>query len=479
MNPRLEALKSKLKDLPATPGVYIFRNQDGEPIYVGKATSLKSRVSSYFRGLKKHQAKTRALMNHVYDLETIALDSEQEALIKENELIKKWQPHYNIMLRDDKTYPWVKVTVSDVFPLIYFTRKVAMDGSLYYGPYPKVWDAKKIVQYVIETYKIRDCKQDIQEGIPAPACLSLQIGRCDGPCVDAISAKDYRKCVQKACAFLEGQQKDILRTLKKEMEDASAQMKFELAAEKRDMIQAAQTIKKGTTLKKKVNPATVLSGLKTKLGLQKTPRHIECFDISHVGGTHSVASMVVFKNGQPSSRDYRTFKIKTVEGIDDFASMAEVIRRRYQRCLKEGIALPDLIMVDGGPGQLHAAAKVLQDLSVTQDLISLAKRLELIYVYGRKEPIILSKYTDELQLLQYVRDESHRFAITFHRRLRDQSQFHSQLHDVAGVGPVLADRLLQRFKTVDNIRQQSLETLSDVSGVSVELAEAILRHLKE
>ncbi len=477
MDPRLDALKSKVQDLPLQPGVYIFKNAEGAPIYVGKASVLRSRVMFYFRGLQKHQAKTRTLMSHVYDLEVIPLASEQEALVKENELIKKWQPHYNIMLRDDKTYPWVKVTVIDTFPRIYFTRSVRMDGSVYYGPYPKVADAKKIIQYVIESYKIRDCKQDIQEGISAPACLSLQIGKCDGPCIDEISVKDYRTLVLKACAFLDGQKRDIIRTLKREMDEASKLMKFELAAEKRDMIAVAHSIKKGVTLKKQVNGTVVLQQLQKSLKLKIIPRYIECFDISNVSGMYSVASMVVFKSGEPFKKDYRTFKIKTVEGINDFASIAEVIGRRYRGCLKEGKTLPDLIMVDGGKGQLHAAAAVLNGLGITQDLISLAKRFELIHVYGHKDPVILSKYSDELQLLQRIRDEAHRFAITFHRRWRDKGTLHSRLCETPGVGRVLADRLLKRFKTVANIVEQPIEHLKDVPGVSKSLAEKIKQNL--
>lgn len=463
--------------MPEQPGVYIFKNGEGKPIYVGKSSSLKHRLLSYFRNFKPNEMKRKAMMSKVYDVEIIPLGSEQEALIKENELIKLWQPRYNIMLRDDKTYPWIKVSILDPFPRIELTRSVAQDGSLYYGPYPKVGDVKKVLDYVIETYRIRDCQQRIVEGIPSPECLSLQISRCDGPCVDKISVKDYRELIKKALNFLDGQQKDIIRNLKKEMDKAASLLKFEQASEKRDMILMAKSFQQGTFLKKRYFYKDTLKKLQEALGLKKLPSHVECFDISHISGSWTVASMVVFKKGQPSKKDYRIFKIKTVKGIDDFASMAEVIERRYSSNQKKDISLPDLIVIDGGIGQLNVSKKVLKEIGISLDIISLAKRFEMIYVEEEVDPVILSKYSDELCFLQRVRDEAHRFAIKAHRKWRDKKVLESPLRNILGVGPVLEERLLKRFKTTKNMSHQSIETLADVSGVSRQLAKKIIREI--
>lgn len=471
-------LKPLAKKAPLEPGVYIFKNEEGLVIYVGKASVLRSRLLSYFRGTQKHESKTRAMLSHAHHLEWILLGNEQEALIKENELIKKHQPHYNIMLRDDKSYPWVKVTIGDHFPRIYFTRILKQDGALYYGPYPKVNNAKMIIQHIIETCKIRDCKDKIKEGVESPACLSLQIGKCDGPCLDLLTAKEYGQGVKRACAFLDGQQKEILRILKKEMNEASKEMNFEKAAEKRDMIAAANTLAKGHVIKRTVDFEKILLGLQKVLKLKTVPQHIECFDISNISGTYSVASMVVFRKGKPSKKDYRKFKIKTVEGIDDFSMMKEVVERRYQRLLKKGKSFPDLIMVDGGKGQLNAAAEILRELGVVQDLIGLAKRFELIFKVGVKDPVILSKYSEELQLLQRVRDESHRFAVTFHRQLRQGHTLKSELLEISGVGPVLVRRILARFGSVAGVKKVRSEDLEKVKGISEALAKVIVNFYK-
>lgn len=477
LSPNLKELKHKLKDVPTEPGVYIFRNFAQDPIYVGKASVLKNRLSSYFQDSKNHHQKTKAMLSHVHDFEWMVLESEQAALVKENELIKLWQPHYNIMLRDDKTYPWVKVTLQDSFPRIYFTRKLQMDGALYYGPYPKVYDAKKIISYVIETYKIRDCKDNIQENTLTEACLNLQIGTCDGPCQNLISAKNYQQLIKKACRFLEGQQKDILRTLKQEMERSARNMRFEKAAELRDMIQAAESIAKGKSIKKTFQSEAIIKELQEKLQLTEAPIHMECFDISNISGTNPVASQVVFKHAKPSKKDYRKYKIKTVEGIDDFAMMHEAVYRAYARRIQEKKDLPQLIIVDGGKGQLSAAHDALTQLGLDIPMIGLAKQFELIYTPGAKDPIVLSKYTDALKLLQNIRDEAHRFAISFHRQLRGERTLDTQLLAIPGVGPICAQRLLKQFGSVDKIRKKTAESLSVIPGVSIKLAETILKHL--
>ena len=476
MDERFHRLKSKIATFPLSPGVYIFRNADGEPLYVGKALVLRSRVASYFRGISKHSSKTRALIRHVQDIDIIPLENEQSALLKENELVKKWQPHYNIMLRDDKTYPWVKVTVSDMFPRIYFTRQLHKDGSLYYGPFPKVNDAKKIIEYVIKTYKIRDCAKEIDEITVTESCLSLQLKICDAPCINAITANEYRKLVNKACDFLNGQQKDILNTLEDSMHEDAEALRFELAAEKRDMIAIAKSLAKGKTLKKQDNPSLILKDLQKNLNLSNLPRHIECFDISHISGSYTVASLVVFKNGRPSKKDYRTYKIKTVVGIDDFLSMKEAVFRRYSRCLNEKFPLPDLIVIDGGKGQLNYAYQSLVDLKLNIPIISLAKRLELIFFINKKDPLLLSKYSDTLRLLQRIRDEAHRFAITFHRKIRSKTTFSSSLGEIDGVGPVLERRLLSQFKTLDRISKLTPEELLKIRGISLKIAESIYEY---
>ena len=477
MNPNLELLKEKLKTVPKLPGVYIFRNVDADPIYVGKASILKSRVSSYFQNQKQHNHKTIAMLSHVKDFEWIVLDSEQDALIKENELIKLWQPHYNIMLRDDKTYPWVKVTIQDAFPRIYFTRKLQLDGAIYYGPYPKVYDAKKIINHVIETYKIRDCKDNIQENTLTPVCINLQIGTCDAPCQNLITAKEYGVLIKKATRFLDGQQKDILRMLKQKMQSAAHNMQFEKAADIRDMIHAAQTIAQGKTLRLKFDESKTIKELQKFLNLQNAPNHIECFDISNISGTHPVASQVVFKSAKPSKKDYRKYKIRDVTGIDDFAMMHEAVFRAYKRRLIEKKQMPDLIIVDGGKGQLSSGYKALQELQLDIPMVGLAKQFELIYTTHSRDPIVISKHTDSLKLLQRIRDEAHRFAITFHRQLRQSQTLNSQLLEITGVGPVLAQKLLKKFKSVDGIKKASISDISKTPGVSLLLAQNISKFL--
>ncbi len=405
--------------IPSKPGIYIFKDKDNTPIYVGKAAKLKNRISSYFQSSVRHSSKTKKMISQIYDLEYIETSSEEEALLKENEYIKKYQPKYNILLRDDKTYPYIKVTMEEVYPRIFFTRKVKKDGSFYFGPYPNVGEAKKIISYLLEKYKLRDCKYNLEKPRDR-ACLNFQLKKCYAPCIRNISEADYLKIILDACKFLQGRQTEILKEIKDKMAISADALNFEEAAQLRDMLKAADMIKRISGIKDRdFDPAIVLTNLKEKLELKKIPLLIEAFDISNISGKHAVGSMVVFQNGLMSKRQYRKFRIKTYDQPNDVGMMQEVILRRYRRLKEEGGPLPDLILIDGGKGQLNGAFNVLKDLGLDDiDIIGLAKRLEMIYKINKEEPIILNKYSEELFLLQRIRDEAHRFAIAYHKKLR-------------------------------------------------------------
>jgi excinuclease ABC subunit C len=605
---RIEQIEAQLKELPRQPGVYMMKDETGMVIYVGKAKSLRSRVRSYFR--KNNQTyKTQLLVKYIDDFDYIMTDTEVEAYILEANLIKKYQPKFNIRLKDDKSYPYIKVTKNVDFPRVFKTRIVKNDGAEYFGPFADVDAIYKTLDVIKDIFQLRSCKKELDAENPeAKPCLNYHIDKCLGPCIGAVSKEDYHELIDQVMLFLSGRQEELRREVKEKMEQAAAERNYEKAARFRDALKAfkklsesqkvmtdknidqdvvalvegendtactqlllvrngrligqeyfilqgtdeeneteimgsflqqyyqqaagipdelllntdlayqelleerladikgkkvkihqpqkgdkkkmiemaernaAQNLKKEDIRSKYEEKRT--SGAVEKLGeileLETPPYYIEGFDISNIQGTDSVASMVVFKNGRPSKQDYRRFKIKTVEGPDDFSSMKEVVERRYARLLREDRKLPDLILIDGGKGQLNAAYEVLKLLGIEDlPIIGLAKRKEEIFRPGEREAITLPHHTPTLQLLQRVRDEAHRFAVSYHRKLRSRRLTHSMLDEIPGVGPKRRNALLQHFGSLAKIREAKIWQLKNVEGVSAKTARKIYDYLRE
>ncbi len=591
MNPLLE---DKLKNLPALPGIYQFKNDKGKVIYVGKAKILRNRVRSYFQK-NIDSPKTAALVSKIHDIELIITDNEIEALVLENNLIKKLKPRYNINLKDDKSYPYIKVT-NEPYPQIYPTRNIIKDGSKYFGPYTDVKNMKQSLRLINKVFKIRSCKYDItEEAIQKKkfkVCLDYHIKKCDGPCEGLISQYQYNQMVNQVVKVLRGKTDDLIEELKIQMNEAAAKLDFERAAEIRDRIEQLQiysskqkvvsndlgdkdivsaayegkdvaatilNIRSGKLVGKKqfalsteenedlnqiysaiirfyydefveipkeiileTEPADsntllewlnsrafrkckfiipqkqseaksllmmcqqnaqlyleeiqlqkmkkegslpyALSALQRDLHLKKLPRKIECFDISNLQGSDTVASMVVFVDGKPKKSLYRKFIIKTVEGPNDFASMQEVFFRRYSKLLDENESMPDLIVVDGGKGQLSSAIEVLKNLGIKDyEIIGLAKKLEEIFLPYEAEPFLISKTSSSLKLLQQIRDEAHRFAITFHRERRSRRTFTSELFNIKGIGEKIVQKLLSKY-SIEEIKTLEENQLADIIG---------------
>jgi excinuclease ABC subunit C len=595
-------LQQKLDNLPSDPGVYIYKNAQGKIIYVGKARSLRQRVRSYFQESRPHDLKTRHLVGEIADLEYIITDNEVEALILESTLVKKHQPRYNIFLKDDKSFPYLKLTVYEPFPRIFITRRIRKDGSLYFGPFLPASYARRTLKLVNKYFKLRTCNLDI-DGMMIRPCLDYQMKRCLGPCVAGLCTQEaYRRAVEDVKLLLSGRTEELIRLLEHRMVDASEAMHYEAAAVYRDWIAMVQDIserqkmamenqddcdlfgyhQEGTQLALEVfamrggrvvgrheyywedllsfEPAEFFSealnqyyaqdglipkeiylpvdvddaevlemwlserkgskvyvrsprqGLKSEmldlvmrnaqmsfdtrfrilkpkgeellkplqeaLGIEMLPRRIETFDISHVQGAETVASMVLCLNGEMKRSGYRKFKIESVKGPDDYAAMREVVQRHYENILEEDEAnLPDLVLIDGGQGQLSAAVSALNDLGLENQIVaSIAKKEEIIFVKGREsQPIQLPKDSPVLHLIQMMRDEAHRFAVTYHRKRRELRDFNSELMDIPGIGEVRKKVLLRAFGSLERVKQASFDELSPYVGPKV--AAQILEHL--
>ena len=604
-------MNEKIRSLPASPGVYLYKSVEGEVIYVGKAKSLRARVRSYFLDTNLADAKTGSLMREAADVDYIVVDNEAEAMALENNLIKKNKPRFNILLRDDKTYPYIKLT-SERFPRVYVTRRLKKDGAQYFGPYFPGNLAHRLVDVIHRNFLIPSCKVDLTRFHARP-CLQFYIKRCLGPCVKELTSPDkYVEAVRDVQLFLEGRQTDLSRSLRMRMEQAARDEQFEAAARYRDLLgtvaqlQEKQRIASAegddtdvfgyhfenqmlavnlfhmrggrildrreffwdelpeqepgkafepgeffSALLKQIyidqqyvprciflpvdfedrsalellltekrrteasNPRAAqveimvpqrgekrslidLTGKNAKqsfdqrfrvmkpaakatqealqdaLTLPELPRRIECFDISHIQGTETVASMVVWEDGKMNKSQYRKFIIRTVEGVDDFASMREVVTRRYQRVQDEKREMPSMILIDGGIGQLHAAAQALEGLQIiNQPLASIAKREEIIYVHGQEdEPVVLDRHSPVLHLVQMIRDESHRFALTFHRKRRQMRDRKSELLEIPGIGTHTTRRLVEHFGSVRAVKDADAVALSSV--VTRKQVEAIL-----
>lgn len=588
-----EDVLEKIKQLTTEPGVYLWKDEKGRILYVGKAVNLRNRVKSYVRKDSNRAVKVAAMMSHAVDLETIVVANEPEALILENTLIKKHHPRYNIMLRDDKTYPYIKVTVQEEYPRVFMTRRVQRDGARYFGPFADAGAVHRVLKLVQVALHLRTCRS---MKVARP-CLQYHLGHCDAPCMNYISKDDYRRQAELAVDALEGRNRRLVNDLRNKMEEAAAGLAFEKAAMYRDQLEALAAVKEqqdivttgagdsdiigfaveagqtcvqiymirggklmgreifhiengddetsssltaavldqyyvnGVFVPKEIVVAAVerkeeyerrlsaqkgrnvslivprrgmkkrllemaetnarvlleqrrlqwqhdkdktsgaVEALARVLDLPCLPERMECFDISHTQGIETVASMVVFEHGRPAKSEYRRFKLKTVQGKpDDFASMAEIMERRYS---EKDWPEPDLIIIDGGKGQLHAALPVIRQAGTEATVISLAKRIEEIFVEGRSESVILNHHTPELQLLQAIRDEAHRFAITYHRKLRGKRSLVSVLDHIEGIGPKRRKAIWQTFRTLKEIKAASVEELASVEGMNKTAAENV------
>ena len=595
-----DSIAAKLSHLPDTPGVYLWKAADGTVLYVGKAKRLRSRVRSYYASDHAGSVRMFALMRQVADLDTIVVPSESHALILEATLIKEYKPRFNISLRDDKSYPYIKVTLQEPYPRVWVTRRLLPDGARYFGPYTDVGAMRRALNVVKRLFTVRSCSYDMPAEMPERPCLDHHIGRCKAPCIFAQSRDEYRAMIDEVVLFLDGRTDEVVRRVRERMEAASANLEFERAAELRDALLKFETmaeptivleveggdrdvvgyardgdeacvallrIRSGTLLAREhrfldnvaeESDAAVLSAylagsylalaerasellvpfdfddcevleqalgrthvrvpqrgpkrelvdlaeqnarhlleelrlstveggeraadpvyeLQRELGLQRVPRSLVCFDISHAQGTDTVASMIWFENGRPRRSEYRKFKIATVVGIDDFASMKEVVHRYFARRVADGGALPDLVLIDGGKGQLNAARVALDAQGLgTLPLISLAKREEEVFMSGRGEPLRLPRRSVALRLLQQARDEAHRFAVTFQRKRRSARTVTSELLQIRGVGPVRRRQLLVAFGSIQGVRDAGEEAIAALPGFSLERARSLLQTL--
>jgi excinuclease ABC subunit C len=508
----------KLREVPHQPGVYLMKDHLGSIIYVGKARDLKRRVSSYFMPSRKMRAdiKTRALIDSIHDFEIHVVRNEEESLLLEGKLIKDYRPRYNVAFRDDKRFLLARVRLADPWPRFVTTRVRKEDGSKYFGPFPHSSALNHTLEWLNRSLGLRVCRPTDPGEAEYRHCNADIIRNCSAPCVGRISREEYLARVEEACRILEGKGKrGLFDGLRKDMEAAADAMDFERAATLRDILQnlektltPTRQFSRGRGLPSTVKPLEDLAELGEELGLAGPPRVMECFDISNVSSNHIVASMVRFTDGRPDNQNYRRYRIKTVEGQDDFASMAEVIRRRYSRILLENvgaapdiadsqenavdalrrlaregrarIVLPDLVIVDGGKGQLGMAVKELRALGLHDlPVIGLAKQHEEIFVPGKSESIRLPHDRGALKLLQRIRDEAHRFANSYNALLYRRRMRESLLDDCPGMSAARKQRLLKKFGSVARIRSASAEEIASLPGISVRSAQALLDHLSK
>ena len=426
----LRAAEKVRSKFPQTPGVYLFQDKAGRVIYIGKAVNLRSRAGSYFLKAAAEDQRTARLVREAYDIDYLDAESEVDALLMESRLIKDIQPKYNRELRDDKSFPYLQITTREDFPRIEITREPRSSGVKLYGPFTSISSLRGALQVLQRVFQFRTCSLDIEENDQRwrwfRPCLLASIKQCTAPCNLRISKDDYRRDIERLKKFLEGKRKPLLKEMRAEMKEAAAALRFEQAARLRDEIQMLESLNERGELEKHeqpevfyVDPKKGLVGLQKVLKLASAPRTIEGMDIAHLGGDETVASLVQFIDGLPFKPGYRRYRIREVEGIDDYASMQEVVARRFSDVNNEADIHPDILLIDGGKGQLNSAVKAFQTLQIEPPLIlSLAKKEELIYVNGRDEPLRLSRHAFALRLLQYVRDESHRFAQHYHHILR-------------------------------------------------------------
>src|ERR1700740_295228 len=511
-------LNLKLRDVPHKPGVYLMKDRLKRVIYVGKARDLRKRLSQYFMPSRKMAGdlKTRALLDSIWDFDVHLVRNEPEALLLEGKLIKEFRPKYNISFRDDKRFLLVKVNLSDAIPRFQLARLKKDDGCRYFGPFAHAGALRSTLSWMRKRFGIRSCRAPEPGEQDYRRCLDHIIKNCSAPCIRKVSLEEYHQRVLEACEFLDGESRELLEQLEAEMKSVAEKLDFERAAQIRNMLEDLRRTTKPTrrftrgSLPTTVDPAADLQALADALLLPGPPRIMECFDISNISTPHVVASMVCFKDGLPDKSNYRRYRIRTVEGQDDFASMAEVVRRRYSRVLLESraiapdlhefsqetpsesmariehiqpekaIRLPDLIVVDGGKGQLSAACRELERLGLHDvPIIGLAKEYEEIYRPGRPLPLRLPEGSGALQLLQRIRDEAHRFANSYHQLLMKKRVAESILDDCPGVSENRKQILLKHFGSIERLRKASVAEIAEADGISEKLAETISGFLRK
>src|SRR3989442_631533 len=500
--PTPTALATKLEHLPDKPGVYLMKGKGGEILYIGKANILADRVRSYFLKGADLTPKTRLLLSLVTDIETLVTRSELEALILENNLIKRHRPRFNVVLRDDKNYPYLRLPIKEAFPRFSIVRKVQHDGALYYGPYVPAGALRETLRAIKKIFPLATCTIEIDGKAERP-CIEYEIKRCMAPCVGYQTSQEYHDIVKQARMFLEGRDTELLETYRGQMEAAAERVDFEAAGRIRDRIfkierglerqRVAQTenvdqdvvrlVRQGAAavrdhLRDEATERAAVEEMQNLLHLKKAPARIEGFDISNIQGNQGVASMVVWEAGGPKKSDYRKFRIKTVEGANDFASMKEVVLRHYSGVKEDQRPLPDLILIDGGIGQLGAAMDALRELGLSRiDIIALAKakgeKEERVFLPGRKNPVVLKPAPPATHVLQVIRDEAHRFAFPAHRKLRSRALLSSKLDGIPGVGPAKRRDLLRYFGSVEALAEASEDELQRVGGVGPQTAKEI------
>ena len=516
--------QKKLRDVPHKPGVYLMRDRLDRVIYVGKARDLRKRLSSYFMPSRGRTAdlKTRALIQSIWDFDIHVVRNEPESLLLEGKLIKEYRPKYNVSFRDDKRFLLLKVHLGDRFPRFQLVRVKKEDGAKYFGPFPHSGALRMTLEFINRTFGLRTCRPAVPGEIDYKHCNDDVIRNCSAPCIGEVDEEQYRERVRQACEFLDGRSKEHLAEIESEMQKAAERHDFERAARYRDMLDNLKktlgpmrsfTRGRGLPRSSNIKPLEDVQELQGAIGLDTPPLVMECFDISNISTTHCVASMVRFKDGKPDNQNYRRYRIKTVMGQDDFASMAEVVRRRYSRILLEGrkaqgedaadatqespldamrrigeqiegdrktryVRLPDLVIVDGGKGQLSAAFDELRRLGLQElPIVGLAKEREEIFRPGETYPIVLPHDTGALKLMQRIRDEAHRFANGYHQILMKRRVSESILDDCPGISEARKAALLKKFGSVARLRKATADQLAAVPGVSQKLAAEIVEFL--
>ena len=600
-------LKEKIKNLPSKPGVYLLKDSKAKIIYIGKAKSLKNRLSSYFQKPSVYDAKTQALVSKITNFEVMVTDSEMEALILESNLVKHHRPRYNVDLKDDKRYPHIKVTTYEKFPRVLVVRRAKKDKAKYFGPYTDVKKMRQTLRSIRKLFPLRSCNQDLPSKRANRPCLNFEIKRCLAPCQGKIKEEGYAKLIDNVVLFLSGKNKSLADELRKKMDEYAKEQNYEMAAQLRDQLKALESImqrqkvvdtedidrdtiafarekknvcivtfqiregiligrqhfylnvpannsdenvmssflkqyylnlsfvpkqiilptniedkkaiqswlnskregrvdlvfpQRGEKLKlldmalsnaklllnelllqkaqQKERISTSVKSLKDVLYLDVVPKKIVAFDISNLGNSDAVGSLVYFQNGKPKKSEYRRFKIKTVEGQDDFAMMEEVVRRYFSNLIKDKLEFPDLILVDGGKGQVSSAVKSLESIGIrSQPIIGLAKRLDEVFLAHRSGSLMIPRTSPALRLLQKIRDEAHRFAITYHKKLRDKKMVSSELDQIKGIGKKRKQALLKHFGSVEKIKDTELKELTRVEGISKKIAEVVYNYFRK
>ncbi len=464
-------IKEKLGNLPSAPGTYLMKDASGAVLYVGKANNLRKRVSSYFYQGRRLAPRIEALVGHIADISYIKTSTEAEALIYENSLIKQHSPKYNVALRDDKSYPMLKLTAGEKFPRLLITRQKKDDGSIYYGPYTDAGLLRQAVGMLRVLFPLRTCVR-----MPKKVCLNYHIRQCPGPCAGFSDHARYSDTVRELKLFLDGRKDELLGMLSEKMCAESVRQNFEEAAAIKSRIEALGSIRENAV---SYGPAEESEELGAILGIKTRLEKIEAFDISNIMGAEAVGSMVVFRNGRPKKSLYKRFRIKTVSGVDDYAMMKEVVGRRFSRSGGADWAAPDLVVIDGGKGHLAAAREVLDSLGFADlPAIGIAKEFEHLYVQGKAEPLILPKESKALHLLKRIRDEAHRFAIAYHKKLMSKRVRGSELDAIDGVGPKRKRALLAHFGSVAGVKAAGLEELTAIGGIDEKTARSIISHFK-